>query len=364
MKGTSIVSLANRNAVWDGIPALAPLAWTYRAGVSVARALRAPGRPVTSTPRVVSVGNLEVGGSGKTPLCLLLLEHALRAGKRVAYASRGFASAAERGPAGDRRPRRRCVGASASFAGLRLLTRIEVLPEAIGDEGALVARRVPAATLVFARDKRRAVEVAARVQADVVVVDDAFQSFALARHVDVLLLDARRPLANGRVLPAGRLREAPGALARADVIVFNGASDARAIEEARKRVARWLRPQQRIFGLRRTLTLAPSTPGAVGAGVPKDVVLASGIARPDDFRASVEGTGVRVTDAVLFRDHHRYTSDDVRVLRTQAGGRGLVTTEKDWVKLERFDWGNTAVWVARLDVALVGADDETARLFG
>ncbi len=363
MKGTSIVSLANRNAVWDGIPALAPLAWTYRAGVSVARVLRAPGRPVTATPRVVSVGNLEVGGSGKTPLCLLLLEHALRAGKRVVYASRGFASAAERGPLVTVVL---AEGASAppSFAGLRLLTRTEVLPEAIGDEGALVARRVPAATLVFARDKRRAVEVAARVQADVVVVDDAFQSFALARHVDVLLLDARRPLANGRVLPAGRLREAPGALARADVIVFNGASDARAIEEARKRVARWLRPQQRIFGLRRTLTLAPSTPGAVGAGVPKDVVLVSGIARPDDFRASVEGTGVRVTDAVLFRDHHRYTSDDVRVLRAQAGGRGLVTTEKDWVKLERFDWGNTAVWVARLDVALVGADDETARLFG
>jgi tetraacyldisaccharide 4'-kinase len=355
------MSLANRK-VWDGIPALTPLAWAYRGGVSVVRALRAPGRPAAPTPRVVAVGNLEVGGSGKTPLCLLLLERGMRAGKRVAYASRGFGSAAEQGPLvtivlPDGAP------PPASFAGLRLLTRAaDNLPLAIGDEGALVARRAPAAWLVFARDKQRAVEAAARLHADVVVVDDAFQSFALARHTDVVLLDARRPLANGRVLPAGRLREAPPALARADVIVFNGAADVHAIEEARGRVARWLRPEQRIFGLRRRLTLAPSTPGAVGA--PNDVVLVSGIARPDDFRASVEDTGVRVTDAVRFRDHHRYTSDDIRVLRTHAGGRGLVTTEKDWVKLERFDWENTAVWVARLDVALVGADDEAAWLFG
>ena len=353
------MSLASMNTVaWDGIPALTPLSWVYRGGVSAVRTLRAPGRPDASTPRIISVGNLEVGGSGKTPLCLLLMEHALRSGKRVAYVSRGFGSAAERGPLatvvlpeGGLPP--------SSFAGLRLVARHSGgLPDAIGDEGAMAARRLPAATLVFARDKRRAVAAATHLRAELVVVDDAFQSFALARHVDVVLLDARRPLANGYVLPAGRLREAPSAIARADVVVFNGASDGGAIDEARAGVARWLRAQ-RVFGLRRTLSLVASTNAAVAA--PNDAVLVSGIARPDDFRSSVEVAGVRVADAIVFRDHHRYTGDDALAIRTRARGLGIVTTEKDWVKLGRFDWRDTAVWVARLDVALVGAgaDDES-----
>jgi tetraacyldisaccharide 4'-kinase len=358
------MSLATQNTLaWDGIPALTPLSWVYRGGVSIVRALRTPGRPVASTPRVVSVGNLEVGGSGKTPLCLLLLERALRAGKRVAYASRGFGSAAERGPLvtvvlaeGAPPP--------VSFAGLRLVARHHHdLANAIGDEAAMVARRLPAATLVFAGDKRRAAAAAARLHAELVVVDDAFQSFALARHLDVVLLDARRPLANGHVLPAGRLREAPSAIARADVVVFNGASDARAIEEARAHLARRLRPRQHVFGLRRTLSLVPST--AVAAGAPTDAVLVSGIARPDDFRSSVAAAGVRVADAIVFRDHHRYSIDDALAIRTRARGRGIVTTEKDWVKLERYDWGETPVWVARLDVALVGAGaDDASWLLG
>ena len=339
---------------WEGVPALTPLSWAYAAVVAGVRALRTAPAPARARPRVVSVGNLEVGGSGKTPLCMHLLERALAAGKRVGYVSRGFGSQAERGPlvtlvASE--------GASApvSFAGLRAVARdAHHLAASIGDEAAMVARRVPAATLLLARDKRRAVEAAARMGIEVVVVDDAFQSFALPRHIDVLLLDAERPLARGRVLPAGRLRETPGAIARAHVIVFNGA-DASAIVAAMERVARHVRADAVVYGLRRRVRFARAD-GDSGA-LPGEVVLVSGIARPDGLRAAVEVAGAHATDELVYRDHHAYTAADIETIQARARGRAIVTTEKDWVKLERFEWGTTAVWIARLDVELVGGPD-------
>jgi tetraacyldisaccharide 4'-kinase len=319
-------------------------------------------RPELAIPRIVSVGNLEVGGSGKTPLCLHLLERAIQAGKRAAYVSRGFGSEAERGPLITVVPGEEAA-APASFAGLRVVARnARGLATAIGDEGAMAARLAPTVSLVFARDKRRAVAVAAQLGAEIVVVDDALQSFTLARHVDVLLLDASRPLANGRLLPAGRLREAPSAIARAHVIVFNGASDAAAVERARERVARYLRADARVYGLRRRVTLQAGN--ARAATLLTDAVVVSGIARPDRFRESVEAAGVRVADALAYPDHHRYTVSDVRTIQSRARGRAVVTTEKDWVKLEAFDWGDADVWVARLEVACVGDADVDAWLFG
>lgn len=339
---------------WEGLPALVPLSWVYRGGLSLVRTLRTPARAVASIPRVVAIGNLEVGGSGKTPLALLMLERWAREGKRGVYVSRGYGSAAGKGPLSTV-----VLGTQAAppdFAGLRLVFRdAPNLAASVGDEAAMVARRAPTIPLVIARDKRRAVEVAAGLGADLVVVDDAFQSFALARHLDVLLLDARSPLANGRVLPAGRLREPPSAIARADVIVFNGAADAEAIEAAKARVARWMHARQRVYGLRRVVRLVAATPAAGASAV--EALLVSGIARPEDFRESVQATGVPVADALAFRDHHPYTPADVRAIQARAGRAPVVTTEKDWAKLERFDWGQTPVWVARLDVELVGGGE-------
>jgi tetraacyldisaccharide 4'-kinase len=341
------------STTWEGVPALLPLSWVYRGGVALVRALRGPARAQDSGPRVVAIGNLEVGGSGKTPLALWLLERWAREGKRAAYVSRGFGSAAGKGPLVT--VVTRADAAPASFAGLRVVFRgAHDLAAAIGDEAAMIARRAPSAALVMSRDKRRAVRVAGELGAEVVVVDDAFQSFALARHVDVLLLDARRPLANGNVLPAGRLREPPSAIARADVVVFNGASDAGALEAAQARVARWMHAGQRVYGLRRVVRLVAATPAARGSV--SSALVVSGLARPDAFRESVEAAGVRAGDVLVFRDHHRYTGADAAAIQARARGGAVVTTEKDWVKLERFDWGETPVWVARLAVELVGGD--------
>jgi tetraacyldisaccharide 4'-kinase len=249
-----------------------------------------------------------------------------------------------------------------NFAGLRVVARdTPDLAAAAGDEGALVARRAPHTPLFLSRDKRRAVAAAARDGVEIVVVDDAFQSFALPRHIDVLLLDAFRPFDNGRLLPAGRLREPPAVISRADVVVFNHADRPEWIEQARTRIAQWLRPDQRVYGLRRAITLAPVTRGATDK--PSSAILVSGIARVDSFRSLVEGAGVVPADLCTFRDHHRYTEADARMLRGRAAHRPIVTTEKDWVKLGRFDWGESSVWVARLYIELVGGDPVEDWLF-
>jgi len=351
-------SRAERQLANDGVAILHPLSWLYRGGVALARARRA-GKPARARPRVVSVGNLTVGGSGKTPLALLLVERALAAGVKVAYASRGFAGAAERGAHVTWVPGEN-TGAPPTFAGLRVIARHSGdLAARVGDEAAMVAQRAPGADLLVARDKRRAIDAAAAMALDIVVVDDAFQSFVLARHVDVVMLDARSPLGNRRLLPAGPLREPPSALGRADVLVFNGAADMALVEDARQRVAAYLRAGQRVYGLRRSITLVPMTP--VAHERPLEALLVAGIARPKDFEASVAGVGA-TTEMLAFRDHHRYNERDARRICEQAGTRAIVTTEKDWVKLSGFDWGDRAVWVARLDVDLVGENDVDAWL--
>lgn len=346
----------------DGFPILAPLSWVYRAGVWVVRAVRTAPPAASPSPRVVAVGNLEVGGSGKTPLSLWLVERASAAGKRVAYVSRGFGSAADRGPLVTVVPSDGSPPPD-SFAGLRIVERSAPgLAALAGDEGAVVAGRAPRVPLVFAHDKRRAVEVAARLGAELIVVDDAFQSFALARHIDVLMLDAMRPLGNGRALPAGRLRESPAAIRRARVVVFNGAENDEAIDAAKARVARWLPAGTRVYGLRRRVELVPATRSATGN--PSAAMLVAGIAKPEEFTRSVEAVGVRALGLLGYPDHHRYTRSDARAISEQSKGRALVTTEKDWVKLGRFDRGDWRVWIARLEVDLVGRDDVDGWLWG
>ncbi|HEU4930034.1 MAG TPA: tetraacyldisaccharide 4'-kinase, partial [Candidatus Krumholzibacteria bacterium] len=94
----------------------------------------------------------------------------------------------------------------------------------------------------------------------------------------------------------------------------------------------------------------------------RDAMLVAGIARPDDFRASLATVGLAEGELLAYRDHHRYSELDARRIRETAAARAIVTTEKDWVKLSRFDWGDRAVWVVRLDVELVGPDDVDAWL--
>jgi tetraacyldisaccharide 4'-kinase len=333
--------------------ALLPLSWLYGAGVSIHRRARMAGAPEASHPRIISIGNLEAGGNGKTPLAMWLLSRAAGQGTACAYVSRGYG--------GDSVAHHTvtCVlttdAAPASLAGLRVMTREHpALARSVGDEGALVCERVPGASAFFCSDKAHAVQAAAGLGVDLVVLDDAFQSWGVARHADIVLLDAASPLDGGCLLPAGRLRENPDALLRAEAIVFNGAATSGAIEAAREQVARWLRPGVPVAGMARRIQLEPVAGG--GPSHPEACIAVSGIARPDAFERSLREADVYVAGHEVFPDHHAYRARDIERIAARMRREGVpavVTTEKDWVKLRHLapEW---PVWIACLDVTLVG----------
>ena len=156
---------------------------------------------------VISVGNLAVGGTGKTPVVDWLLKEAARQGKRVAVVSRGYG--------GSYKAK---VGVVADGTGVCLSAA------AAGDEPVLLARRNPGAIILVARKRAAGVAYATtRFAVDLVVLDDAFQHHAVERDLDLVLLDALRPFGNRWPLPAGLLREFPRALARADLLLLTRA---------------------------------------------------------------------------------------------------------------------------------------------
>lgn len=325
-------------------PALAPASWVYQCVSNTVARVRALERAeATAGATVVSVGNLVAGGGGKTPFCLHLVETLEALGRSVAYVSRGYRSRAERFDGLTLV----CEGA-ATGPGRRVLSRGAVdLVEEVGDEGALVAERAPGVPLVFSRDKARAVEAASGLVGDgVVVVDDAFQSWSLARDIDVVLLDAKRPLGDGWLLPAGSLREEPAALERADVLVFNGATNDEEVSRAASVVWRATGVVRPTAGLRRELRLARTPEGPV--------LVVSAIARPESFER-MAGKVTDVAVAMRYPDHHRYGADDAVRIREVASKHRcgtIVTTEKDWVKLRRVGFEEREVTVARLDARL------------
>ncbi len=200
--------------------ALVPLSWLYAAGFTLVRGIRRrETRRATGSPWVISVGNIEVGGNGKTPLSILLLKEIQERNGRAVYISRGYRSRATRAegvtvvvPSGT-------VGRP--LPGVRLVRRDDPgLASEIGDEGAVVAWRLPGVPLLLGRNKQQALEIAARMFAPThVILDDAFQSWSVPRDRDVVLVSGAA--VGSRRLPAGPLRENVSALGRAHVVLCN-----------------------------------------------------------------------------------------------------------------------------------------------
>ena len=298
--------------------ALTPLGGLYGGAMWLRRALyRWHWRqPETLPLPVVVVGNLTVGGSGKTPLVIALVEALLAAGRRPAVVSRGYGRTS-RGlqvvSAGDGR-------------------RIPAAES--GDEPALLADRLPV-PVVVAADRGAAVREAAALGADCVVADDGFQRLSLPRERAFLVVDGQRGFGNGRCLPAGPLREPLSALGEADAVVINGG-------EAPEGLA----PQMHMTLAPRALVdiqgRAADQPLAWLQG--RRVHAAAGIGDPERFFDTLAQAGAQVVRHA-FADHHAYGASDL-VLPDDAP---LVVTEKDAVKMREL--GVTG-WALRVDAQL------------
>ena len=269
---------------------------------------------------VVSVGNLTVGGTGKTPMAIRVAGMLRDRGMRPAILSRGYGG-------------KSAAGVLVVSDGRQTLAG----PDEAGDEPVLIARRLPGVP-VLAGAKRAVTGRYARenLGADVLVLDDGFQHRWIRRDLDIVLLDSRAPLGNGFLLPRGPLREPPEALGRAGAVVFTRSEDTAPPSDKGLAAILRGRPVLRTRIRPVKLVAADGTEMPLSRLAGKRVFAFAGIARPDSFRQTLEGLGADIAGFRALPDHHRYGAEDVRRIERAFGETGaeiLVTTEKDGVKL-------------------------------
>ena len=300
----------------------APLEWLWTAGVTVDRRLR--GRGHWLAPATVSLGNLTYGGAGKTPLTLWLAERL----PRSAVLTRGY----------GRQSREILALPPGAHAPL----------SQTGDEAQIFLRSGRVAVAIGA-NRRAAAQALSRIfEPGTFLLDDGFQHWPLARDFDIVLIDTQDPFGGGRLLPVGRLREPISALSRAGFVVLTRTQPARRYtrllarirqENPRAPIVRagirpltWMRGDQAV-------TLAPGLYAAF-----------CGLANPGSFRASLAALGWPTVSFTAFPDHHRYQARHLEPL-TAAAPDGLLTTEKDWVKVEQLGLAAPVYWLkVELDV--------------
>ncbi len=281
-------------------PLLVPLGWAYGAGVRLRLALVHPAR--ASLP-VVCVGNLVAGGAGKTPVALALGEWFQAHGRNPHFLNRGYGGSLP-GPVRVNNERHHCRDT--------------------GDEALLLSRTAPA---WVSTDRPAGAQSAALAGADMVIMDDGFQNPSLAKDLSLLVMDGDYGIGNGRLIPAGPLRETlEDALSRADAVVVLGEDRSgigAAIEKAGIRIP--------VLGAR----LVPANgDGAEWQG--RKVLAFAGIGRPEKFFDSLREAGAEIVAAHAFPDHYPYGEDEAEALMeaAQTVGAQAVTTAKDAERLE------------------------------
>jgi tetraacyldisaccharide 4'-kinase len=288
---------------------------------------------------VVSVGNLRIGGSGKTPIVEYIARLLLAHGERPAILTRGYGRRVARD------------GVTVVSAGGRVLAGLD---EA-GDEPLMLARALPGVSVLVAADRYLSGRLAERhLGATVHLLDDGFQHLELARDVDLLLV-AEEDLQD-RPLPAGRLRERLEAAAAADAALITAGYDTAADRIGRAfgvapvfRVTRTIGAPRRITGDRESVVVPSNS----------RVFVVTGIARPDRFASDILSVGWDICGAIEFRDHHRFTARDVRRIAAEAKATGsmiVLTTEKDAVRLAACDLGDLPIASVPLLVGVEPAD--------
>jgi tetraacyldisaccharide 4'-kinase len=313
--------------------------WRRRWYATTATRARRLSRPV------ISIGNLRVGGTGKTPATACIARMLVERGERPVILSRGYAR--------QKQSRGVTIVSNRHF----------VIAEAAasGDEPMLLARMLPGVPVLVCADRYRAGQLAEeRFDPTVHLLDDGFQHVTLARDIDLLLID--QDDLDDRVLPAGRLREpiASASVAHA-AIVPNVAPDvARAVAD-RAGVGE-------AFVLSRSLgplvmLRDGDTPPVSGA----PIFAVAGIARPERFLTDLTAAGWNVAGSMTFRDHHVFSSRDVGRIAAAAkaaGATAVVTTEKDAVRLADLDRGSIPFGAVPLVARIEPAADFAAWIAG
>jgi tetraacyldisaccharide 4'-kinase len=283
----------------------------YAARPDLRRRLRVP---------VISVGNLAVGGRGKTPLVATIAGMLLEMGERPAILSRGYGRARH----------------EPGVVVVRDQHKIRAGLESAGDEPLMLARQLPGVCVLTCPDRYRAGTVAEQeLGATVHVLDDGFQHLQLDRDIDLVIV-GREDVARPVTLPTGRLREPLDTIVAADAIL---AEDDVVIESAGFDLP--------VYRIRKETPTDRGAASTAAAGRP--VVAVAGIAAPERFFSDLRGAGWSVAETLIFKDHHRFSARDIDRITAaarQVGAAMVVTTEKDYVRLLPFEpWPLPIVFV-------------------
>jgi tetraacyldisaccharide 4'-kinase len=303
---------------------LMPLAGLYGAGARLRRRAFQQGwlRSNHLSQPVISVGNLTVGGSGKTPLVAQIAEILLRNGLKPSILTRGY--------------RREC---GADLIALEPQTQRNPDCRVVGDEPALLARLLPHVPIVVCSDRYRAGQLAEEhYGVDVHILDDGFQHFALEREIDLVAIDVTQDVGQEALLPAGRLREPLSALSRADMMILTRVE----IEapDSIERQVRKFNSEAPIFHcameLRSVIEASSQETIAIEQYNGKPICAFCAIGTPAAFFSDLRNWGFNPVTEIAFRDHHVYIPEDVQRLNKAAKEKGTVaflTTEKDLMNL-------------------------------
>ena len=282
--------------------------WAYALGIAIVGAGYRTGiRKVRKAPvPVVSVGNITLGGTGKTPFTIFLAEYLLGAGRRPAVLTRGYGS----------------------------------------DEDKMTKEELAEVPVHVGRQRYRSAEKAAAWGCDVLLMDDGFQHRSLRRDLDIVLVDSVSGFGNGKLFPRGVLREPLSAIKRADIVVLTKTDMAgeERTEKIRLEISRVSGAEKFVYAAHRPLFLSDAAGAGYETGMleGKRVCMVSGIVDPEYLRFIIERAGADVVSSVAFDDHHAYTAKDaIRIKKAFSGSAAdtMVTTKKDHVKLRNLDIG-------------------------
>ena len=281
----------------------------YLLGLSLVRTAYLKGWLKVCRPKstVISIGNITLGGTGKTPLVIMLSHYLRQTGFKAAVLIRGYG------------------------------------PGKIADEVRVLEKNLSGIPVLTGADR---ITNAAKAQtehgADTIILDDGFQHWKLARDLDIVCLDSLNPFGNGYLLPRGILREPISALKRADIIVITGSGQSEDIAKDLNSRIKDINPEALIVQAQRTpiyLTgLQDEERLELELIKDKPISLFCGIGNPDNFKKTLTSLGARLKAEFIFPDHHLYTPADLEQIITVSQEKGIekiITTQKDAVRLDR-----------------------------
>ena len=303
----------------------------YRLAIAIWNIYYRFSRQVKFPVRVISVGNITVGGTGKTPVVRYIANLAVKAGYKTAVVARGY-----------KRKSKGLIEVSDNS------TAVEV-----GDEPLEIYRLTENVRVYVHESKTIAAAKAFQDNAEVIIVDDGFQHRRLYRDIDLVCLDWKRPFGPGGMLPLGRLREPESRLKRANMLLYTSYDDKITpdvkIESdqksfcARSQIKSYLNIKTGVSLSSREL-----------AGM--KILAFCGLANPEKFLVSLIQTGLNIAKLIPLPDHYHYHKDDIDKILSEvknAGADCLITTYKDAVKIDSYDFGNLNVYSAMLEIEIV-----------